>query len=99
MPRKHRRAPQVLLLDEEQARRVVQRVQLAPDGVWAVRHITADGAVKAYRCPGCDQEIAAGVAHVVAYPADERGDVADRRHWHTGCWTARDRRGPTRRRG
>ena len=21
-------------------------------------------------------------------------DLADRRHWHTGCWNARERRGP-----
>jgi hypothetical protein len=32
---------------------------------------------------------------VVAWPVDERGDERDRRHWHTGCWRARDRRGPT----
>jgi hypothetical protein len=67
------------------------------DGAWSVRHITTDGAVKTYRCPGCDQEISPGLAHIVAWPADERGDLGDRRHWHTGCWLARDRRQPTRR--
>ncbi|HEX6872233.1 MAG TPA: hypothetical protein VF163_14135 [Micromonosporaceae bacterium] len=81
-------------LDEEQARRGVERVQLSTDGVWSVRHISAGGALKTYRCPGCEQTIAPGVAHVVAWPADERGDLTDRRHWHTGCWNARDRRGP-----
>ena len=40
------------------------------------------------------QEIRPGIAHIVAWPADERGDESDRRHWHTGCWRARDRRGP-----
>ena len=24
----------------------------------------------------------------------KRGDLTDRRHWHTGCWRARHRRGP-----
>lgn len=57
---------------------------------WVVRGVTADAAVKVYRCPGCDQEIAPGVAHVVAWPL--LGDVADRRHWHRACWDARDRR-------
>jgi hypothetical protein len=40
------------------------------------------------------QEIRPGVAHVVAWPIDGRGDETDRRHWHTGCWKARDRRAP-----
>jgi hypothetical protein len=98
MARKHRRRPQAAPLDEERARRGVQRVRSSADGQWYIRHITADGAIKAYRCPGCDLEIAAGVPHLVAWPADERGDLSDRRHWHTGCWQARDRRGPVPRR-
>lgn len=50
---------------------------------------------KPYRCPGCDQEVAKGVAHIVAWPEDdESGDW--RRHWHTGCWEARARRSVTR---
>ncbi|RJK98453.1 hypothetical protein D5H78_04445 [Vallicoccus soli] len=56
------------------------------------------GSPKAYRCPGCDQEVAAGVPHVVAWPADELaglGGPGDRRHWHTPCWSARGRRRPT----
>jgi hypothetical protein len=48
-----------------------------------------------YRCPGCDQLIPAGVPHVVAWRADGSGD--DRRHWHTACWTGRERRSVTRR--
>lgn len=80
--------------DGEALLRGVQRVQADADGDWLVRNIPAAGATKAYRCPGCDQEIRPGVAHVVAWPADERGDLGDRRHWHTGCWRARDRRGP-----
>ena len=59
----------------------------------------AGAATKAYRCPGCDQEISAGVPHVVAWPADERGDLTDRRHWHTTCWRGRHQRRPNLQRG
>jgi hypothetical protein len=69
-----------------------------PDGDWLVRSVPGSQASKIYRCPGCDHEIHVGVAHVVAWPADELGSVADRRHWHRACWQARARRGPTRRR-
>jgi hypothetical protein len=60
---------------------------------YAVRTVTGQAATKAYRCPGCDQEIRAGVPHLVAWPA---GDVSadDRRHWHKTCWDARGRRAP-----
>jgi hypothetical protein len=46
-----------------------------------------------YRCPGCDQLLPAGVGHLVAWPADDL-EASDRRHWHTTCWNARDRRSP-----
>ena len=98
MPRRHRRETAPTGIDQERARRGIERVQLSPDGAWAVRHVSGGGAVKTYRCPGCDQEIPPRTAHIVAWPADERGDLSDRRHWHTGCWQARERRGPTRRR-
>ena len=97
MGRRNRRRDDDTTLDLERARRGAERIVSSADGQWSVRHITAGGAVKTYRCPGCDQEIAVGVPHIVAWPADERGDLGDRRHWHTGCWSARDRRGPTRR--
>lgn len=51
-------------------------------------------ALRSYRCPGCDQLIAPGRPHVVAWPAHD-ADARDRRHWHTACWAARDRRLPT----
>lgn len=62
---------------------------------WRVRAV--GGAAKAYRCPGCDQEIAPGTPHVVVWPADPIGfgGLEDRRHWHTSCW--RSGRRPTRR--
>lgn len=59
---------------------------------WTVRRLSGATSERAYRCPGCQQEVAAGVAHVVAWPADGIGGVEDRRHWHTGCWQRRDAR-------
>ena len=59
------------------------------DGEWMVRPISASSAGKVYRCPGCDQEIAPTLAHIVAWRPNAEGD---RRHWHTPCWNARLRR-------
>jgi hypothetical protein len=86
-------------LDDESVRRGVEARYGFRDGEWLVRGIPGAASTKAYRCPGCDQEIPPGVAHLVAWPADDdrsdgRGDVTDRRHWHSGCWRARDRRTP-----
>lgn len=53
------------------------------DTEWVVRSVSGTAATKAYRCPGCSQEILPGVPHVVAWPAD---GTQERRHWHTGCW-------------
>src|SRR5690606_41295193 len=69
------------------------RSEEGPDGEWIVRAVPGAGAVKPYRCPGCDQTIPPGVGHVVAWRADDR-DGRDRRHWHRPCWQARDRRSP-----
>lgn len=74
------------------------RVEQWPDGDWLVRRVAGAAARKEYRCPGCEQLISAGVAHVVAWPADT-GGVDDRRHWHAPCWAKRLDRGPNRRRG
>jgi hypothetical protein len=60
---------------------------------YVVRAVTGAGAVKSYRCPGCDQEVRAGLPHVVAWPAFDAA-ASDRRHWHAACWAARDRRAP-----
>jgi hypothetical protein len=72
-----------------------QSYEAGPDGDWNVRRLTGSASGKTYRCPGCQQEIPAAQPHVVAWPAE--GDGEDRRHWHTGCWSARDRRRPGRR--
>ncbi|RKS71343.1 hypothetical protein CLV35_3139 [Motilibacter peucedani] len=61
-----------------------------------VRAVTGAAAAKSYRCPGCDQEVVPRTPHVLTWPTDE--GLEQRRHWHTPCWAARDRRGPTRRR-
>jgi hypothetical protein len=63
------------------------------DGEWSVRSVTG---TKAYRCPGCQQEIGIGTVHVVAWRQDSllgaETAVSDRRHWHGGCWRTRGRR-------
>lgn len=78
------------------------RVEAGPGRLSAeefnVRDITAGQARKWYRCPGCDQEIPPGVAHVVAWPVDYGGRADDRRHWHRNCWRKRSDRGVHRRR-
>ncbi|MDA8288260.1 MAG: hypothetical protein M0014_07355 [Actinomycetota bacterium] len=58
-----------------------------------LRTIQPIAATKAYRCPGCNQEIAVGVGHVVVVPL---GDPGGRRHWHHACWQHRGRRRPGR---
>jgi len=92
MGRKNRRAPQAV---RPQGRDDELPVESHPDGDWVVRRVTGSAATSTYRCPGCDQEIRPATSHVVAWPVD--AGVDDRRHWHTPCWTARDRRGPVRR--
>ncbi|GAB3814876.1 hypothetical protein [Micromonospora zhanjiangensis] len=99
-PRRNRpRREDARPLDGDRARQGVDAVQSWRDGEWQVRGVSGGGATKTYRCPGCDQEIRPGVPHLVAWPADDRGDLTDRRHWHAGCWRARDRRGPNPQRG
>jgi len=60
---------------------------------YRVRSLAGSASTRAYRCPGCDQLLAAGVAHVVAWPEHDL-TADDRRHWHSSCWSARERRGP-----
>ncbi len=77
--------------DEPVTRLGAERAQSWPDGDWVVRPIPGAAAAKTYRCPGCDQEIRPGVAHVVVWP--QHADQAEgRRHWHNSCWQRRPRR-------
>jgi hypothetical protein len=77
--------------DDDTVRLGPPQVQSWPDGDWVVRQVPGAAAVKMYRCPGCDQEIMPGVAHVVVWPEQADG-AQDRRHWHNSCWQRRPRR-------
>ena len=92
-----RRAPSAVDADELETRLVHGggRLEEHPDGAWRVRPVTGSAATKRYLCPGCRQQIEPGTPHVVAWPAEQLGAFGgptDRRHWHTACWSARDRR-------
>jgi hypothetical protein len=92
MARKHRRRPdEVRELGPSYTSRTVEA---HPDGDWVVQKVTGSASTKAYRCPGCDQEIPPATPHTVAFRSDDPKGVEHRRHWHTPCWAARDRRGP-----
>lgn len=62
-------------------------------GTAELRRVQPHAARKAYRCPGCNQEIAPGLGHLVIVPL---ADPAGRRHWHLPCWERRDSRRPGR---
>jgi hypothetical protein len=88
-PRRHRRSESG---DQDRELRGGNRtVEDHPDGTWVVQQITGSSSTKAYRCPGCDQEIRTATPHTVAWPEE---DVENRRHWHNACWQRRDRRTP-----
>lgn len=61
---------------------------------WSVRAVRPNDSGRVYRCPGCQQEVRADVAHTVAWPAEGMQQEENRRHWHTVCWSARERRRP-----
>ena len=77
--------------DEPAIRLGPPQTQAWPDGDWVVRQVPGAAATKMYRCPGCDQEIMPGTAHVVVWPAQTPG-LEERRHWHNACWQRRPRR-------
>lgn len=83
-------------LDLERARSGFTRRESAPDGEWSVRPITAGRAEKTYICPGCSTAVLPGVAHLVVWSEDHlfgaAAGLAERRHWHTNCWTSRSYR-------
>ena len=53
-----------------------ERIEEWPDGDWVVRPVPGAAATKAYRCPGCDQELYPGTAHVVVWPTHAGVGVA-----------------------
>jgi hypothetical protein len=78
-------------VDGGRALRGFRRVEDRPDGSWMVTRVNGQQTVKTYRCPGCNQEIRPGTAHVVVWSAEPLGALGgleDRRHWHTPCWAA-----------
>nr|WP_071606293.1 hypothetical protein [Luteipulveratus halotolerans] len=70
------------------------RTESYAGGRWSVRSLRGNSEGRSYTCPGCQQQLSSATAHVVVWPADGLGDVEDRRHWHTSCWSARERRPP-----
>ncbi len=72
------------------------RVEMHDGEEYVVRAVTGSAATKPYRCPGCDQLIRPATPHIVAWPVVPSMFAAtgldERRHWHSGCWRARDRR-------
>ena len=91
--RKHRRREDAAP-DRETSAWGARRIEAYDGEDWVVQSVTGSAATKAYRCPGCDQEIRPATPHVVAYPAEGLGGVDARRHWHSPCWAARHNRGP-----
>lgn len=83
-PSKHLRAPRPLLSGG------AQRKVTKGGTEYIVRDVPADRSEKDYRCPGCQQRVAAGTAHVVAWPLTAPYGMASglevRRHWHAHCW-------------
>jgi hypothetical protein len=55
-----------------------------------LRRIQPFAANKEYICPGCNQEIRSGVAHIVIVPLNAT-DL--RRHWHSPCYERAQRHG------
>ncbi|WP_247630022.1 hypothetical protein [Microbacterium croceum] len=79
--------------DEDSLERLMagwKRSETRRGAEWTVQPVSAAQAQKAYICPGCSREVAAGTAHLVAWRADgvlgDAADLAARRHWHTHCW-------------
>ena len=94
MPRANRRRRDDVPLNLERAVGGAVRRESFGGGEWSVRRVSGAGATRSYLCPGCQQFVVPGTPHVVAWPADGLGGVDDRRHWHTPCWEARERRHP-----
>lgn len=92
MPRANRRRDsEGSDLDIERILSGFRRTEVKRGAEWTVQPMSAVNAVKSYTCPGCRGEIAPGTAHVVVWRADgifgPESDLAERRHWHSRCWS------------
>ncbi len=99
MPRANRRRREDAPLNVERALGGLTTRQTFGGRDWHVRRLTGATSERAYVCPGCQQQVGPGTPHVVVWPAEGVGGIDHRRHWHTPCWAARNRRqpsGPTR---
>ncbi len=94
MPRSNRRRRVSTSLSIERALGASTRTEEHPDGTWSVRQVAGRQSDRRYLCPGCQQTFSGTTPHIVAWPADGLGSLDDRRHWHTTCWRARNRRRP-----
>jgi len=61
---------------------------------WTVREVRGNDSGRAFRCPGCQQQVLATSPHTVVWPSETMHGLENRRHWHTQCWAARERRRP-----
>lgn len=91
MPRRHRREkPEDDGLDLERLTAGFRRTEVKRGRRYTVQPMPAKNALKTYLCPGCQLEVAPGIAHLVVWREDglmgEAHDLADRRHWHSHCW-------------
>lgn len=93
MARSRRRRPDATHADESFDRLLAgwKRTETRRGREWTVQPVSAIKAVKEYRCPGCARSVPPGTAHLVIWRADgvmgEAADLAERRHWHTHCWS------------
>ncbi len=91
MSRRSRKRPwgqEHVPVDVVRARGGLQQVTGPGGATFNVRRIPAGA--KEYLCPGCNQVIPVGAAHVVAWATEHLwgadAALAERRHWHSSCW-------------
>lgn len=94
MPRRNRNARETGQSPRPLRATSVQRIESWGGANWVVRTVLAGSSTKEYRCPGCDHEVAPGVAHLVVWPSDVLEGASQRRHWHTPCWSRRSAHTP-----
>ncbi|WP_123960385.1 hypothetical protein [Corynebacterium pseudopelargi] len=89
--RRERQAPRPLPRDGGAyfGTRAVEGPKWANGEIYLMRQMGSHAAQKFYICPGCNQNIPPGIAHIVAWPRDFGRGAEDRRHWHKGCWERR----------